>query len=201
MSAKKTRPTKTSESTKAAVATAPAEESQIVKPVTRIAATAEKQKPLTQRKVLDAPVPETCPQGGAHDWADDECPKCHEPKLLTATTFTKDKADGAEPKTNTVPKRTGAKTPRKPAKAKAEAKSKRLSALDAAAKVLAETKEPMATRQMIEVMAKKGYWTSPRGQTPAATLYSAILRQINAKGKDARFKKVDRGQFALVKGA
>src|SRR5438876_905863 len=38
-------------------------------------------------------------------------------------------------------------------------------------------------------MAEKGYWTSPGGQTPAATLYSAILRQIQTKGKEARFRK------------
>ena len=82
-----------------------------------------------------------------------------------------------------------------------DAKPKKLSALDAAAKVLAENKETMNTRTMIEAMAAKGYWSSPNGQTPAATLYSAILRQINVNGKDARFKKVDRGMFATGKGA
>ena len=45
-------------------------------------------------------------------------------------------------------------------------------------------------------MAEKGLWSSPKGKTPHATLYAAILREINAKGKAARFKKVDRGQFA-----
>ena len=38
---------------------------------------------------------------------------------------------------------------------------------------------------------------SPNGQTPAATLYSAILREINTKGKESRFKKADRGLFAI----
>jgi hypothetical protein len=46
-------------------------------------------------------------------------------------------------------------------------------------------------------MAKKGYWTSPGGKTPAATLYSAILREISTKGKDARFTKTERGKFAI----
>jgi hypothetical protein len=55
----------------------------------------------------------------------------------------------------------------------------------------------MTTKAMIEAMAAKGYWSSPNGQTPAATLYSAILREINTKGKDARFKKADRGLFAV----
>jgi hypothetical protein len=45
-------------------------------------------------------------------------------------------------------------------------------------------------------MADKGYWTSPGGQTPAATLYSAMTREIDKKGKDARFKKMERGKFA-----
>jgi hypothetical protein len=44
----------------------------------------------------------------------------------------------------------------------------------------------------------KGLWTSPGGKTPHATLYASILREINTKGKDARFKKVDRGQFVAT---
>ena len=69
--------------------------------------------------------------------------------------------------------------------------------IDAAAKVLGEKQEPMTTKEMIEQMAAKGYWSSPNGQTPAATLYSAILREITTKGKEARFKKADRGLFAV----
>ncbi len=49
---------------------------------------------------------------------------------------------------------------------------------------------------MIEAMAAKKYWTSPGGKTPAATLYSAILREVNTKGNAARFRKTDRGKFA-----
>jgi hypothetical protein len=82
------------------------------------------------------------------------------------------------------------------AKAPKEPKAKKTSALDAAAQVLAEAKEPMNTRQMIEAMAAKKLWTSPGGKTPHATLYSAILREINEKGKDARFTKTERGKFA-----
>jgi len=43
----------------------------------------------------------------------------------------------------------------------------------------------------------KGYSSSPNGQTPAATLYSAILREINTKGKESRFKKANRGLFTI----
>jgi hypothetical protein len=54
----------------------------------------------------------------------------------------------------------------------------------------------MNAKQMIEAMATKGLWNSPGGMTPHATLYSAILREIGAKGKEARFKKANRGHFA-----
>jgi len=91
-------------------------------------------------------------------------------------------------------KKAAAKAPT--TKAKGDAKPKKLSALDAAAKVLADSKQPMTTREMIEAMAAKGLWTSPGGATPWATLYSAILREIAAKGKDARFAKTERGKFA-----
>jgi hypothetical protein len=77
-----------------------------------------------------------------------------------------------------------------------EAKTKKVSAIDAAAKLLAGSKEPMGCKQMIETLAAKGIWTSPGGKTPHATLYSAILREINEKGKEARFVKTERGRFA-----
>jgi hypothetical protein len=75
-------------------------------------------------------------------------------------------------------------------------KPKKLSALDAAAQVLAASKEPMNSKELIDAMAAKGLWSSPGGATPHATLYSAITREIGAKGKEARFKKTDRGHFA-----
>jgi hypothetical protein len=74
-------------------------------------------------------------------------------------------------------------------------KSQKLSAIDAAAKLLGETGEPMSCKELIDAMATKGLWTSPGGKTPHATLYSAILREIASKGKDARFKKAERGKF------
>jgi hypothetical protein len=93
--------------------------------------------------------------------------------------------------------KTATKKTTKAPKAKAVKADGKLSCIDAAAKVLAEAKEPMTTKAMIEAMASKGLWSSPNGQTPAATLYSAILREINTKGKDARFKKADRGLFEV----
>ena len=82
-------------------------------------------------------------------------------------------------------------------KAPAEAKVKKLSALDAAAKVLAKTGTPMSCKELIGAMAAKGYWTSPGGATPHATLNAAILREIAVKGEQSRFIKPAPGRFAL----
>ena len=99
------------------------------------------------------------------------------------------------PKEPTAAKSKAKRAPPKKAKPKRD-KPKKLSALNAAAQVMAASKEPMNAKEMIDAMAAKGLWTSPGGATPHATLYSAILREINAMGKGARFKKTDRGHFA-----
>lgn len=97
----------------------------------------------------------------------------------------------------TTAKKSAAKpATKKPAAKKAKGKA---SALDAAVKVLGEAKAPMTTRQMIDAMAAKGLWKSAKGKTPDRTLYSAILREIVTKKKESRFKKTERGKFALAK--
>ena len=85
----------------------------------------------------------------------------------------------------------------KAAKPKSQKPGAKMSCLEAAARVLAETGQAMSCPQLIEAMATKGYWSSPGGQTPAATLYSAILREIGKRQADARFVKAERGQFIL----
>ncbi|MBX3316642.1 MAG: winged helix-turn-helix domain-containing protein [Phycisphaeraceae bacterium] len=95
------------------------------------------------------------------------------------------------------------KTPKapKPAKEPKPTPPKRVSALDAAAQVLAANEVPMRAKEMIAAMEAKKLWTSPGGKTPEATLYAAIIREIAAKGNAARFKKHDRGVFVAGKGA
>jgi hypothetical protein len=87
------------------------------------------------------------------------------------------------------------KATKAPAKKGKPVKEKKLSALDAAAKVLREAGQPMTSGELIEAMAKKNLWSSPNGQTPAATLYAAMIREIGKKGKDSRFAKGERGKF------
>lgn len=81
--------------------------------------------------------------------------------------------------------------------AEKDAKPKRVSALDAAARVLRKAGKSMSSKALIAAMAEQDLWKSPAGKTPHATLYAAMLREISAKGDAARFKKVDRGQFAF----
>jgi hypothetical protein len=114
----------------------------------------------------------------------------------------------AAKKTTTTKKTTSRKkAPAKKASAKrtpakktpAKKSGKKLSGLEAAAKVLAESKEPLRAKEIVERMDAKGYWKSPGGKTPHATIYAAMSREINEKGKDARFRKTDRGLFAADK--
>lgn len=108
---------------------------------------------------------------------------CQREQDAEADTGSKTAAATSRPKTKRVKTATGQPT--------------KMSALNATAKVLGESGEPMATKEMIDAMSAKGYWTSPGGQTPHATLYAAILREINTKGEEARFAKTDRGRFGL----
>jgi hypothetical protein len=72
----------------------------------------------------------------------------------------------------------------------------RTSGLDAAAGVLKAAAKPMRCKEIVETMLAEGTWKT-EGKTPAATIYSAILREIQTKGSKARFKKSDRGLFTL----
>jgi hypothetical protein len=110
-----------------------------------------------------------------------------------------DKVQDAKPEASAEPKGEGTRDAAKTKKAKKEAKPKKVGALDAAARVLEEAGQPMGCKEMIDTMASKGYWTSPNGQTPHATLYAAILRELKVKGKEARFAKTERGKFAIAK--
>ena len=105
---------------------------------------------------------------------------------------TKTKTKAAKKKSTTK-----AKGATKPKVAKADdAAPKKPSCLDAAAQVLRDAKEPMQVRAMVTAMKEKGLWSSD-APTPWATLYSAIIREIKVRKGESRFKKTDRGHFAL----
>jgi len=98
-----------------------------------------------------------------------------------------------------LPEATTLKAPEapKPKRGRKPADGK-LSGLDAAAQVLGEAGEPLNTKEMVKRMLDQGLWET-QGKTPAATIYAAILREIQKKGAEARFEKVGRGTFALAK--
>jgi hypothetical protein len=110
---------------------------------------------------------------------------------------TKKKATTKRPTRAT--KKPTAKAPATAKKPAAKNPSGKASALDSAAKVLGESKEPLTTKGMIEAMAAKGYWKTKTGKTPDRTLYSAILREIVLKKGESRFVKTERGKFTLRK--
>ena len=78
----------------------------------------------------------------------------------------------------------------------AEPKPKKLSCLDAAAQVLKAEGKPLNCKAMIDAMFAGKLWHSD-APTPAATLYSAILRETTTKKDASRFKKSDRGLFVF----
>jgi hypothetical protein len=77
-----------------------------------------------------------------------------------------------------------------------EKKPKAMSCLDAAAAVLKARGAPMRCKELVEAMKEQKLWETD-APTPAATLSSALLREITKKGSNARFTKTDRGLFAL----
>jgi hypothetical protein len=103
------------------------------------------------------------------------------------------RSSSAKPKKTPKAQRT---TKAASAATRAATKGKKLSAIAGAARVLDDTGRAMTCPELIDAMAAKGYWKSPGGKTPAATLHAAITREIKLRGADARFRKTERGKFA-----
>lgn len=122
-------------------------------------------------------------------------PEAYATKLADAwqAELAKEANKGRGKKAPAAPAPSGAKTA--PAKPKdAGEKKERHSALTIAADLLRKAASPMTTGEMMDAMLAQGLWQTG-GKTPAATLYSAIIREIANKGAEARFKKVERGKF------
>lgn len=84
------------------------------------------------------------------------------------------------------------KTSEKPANA-----GRPMSGLDAAAEVL-KTLGAAHVNDITVMAIKRGLW-KPAGATPAATLASAITRDIMKHGKDSRFERTAPNTFGLRK--
>jgi type IV secretory pathway VirB10-like protein len=70
-----------------------------------------------------------------------------------------------------------------------------MSGKNAAYRVLCETGISMTGRQICEMALDNGYW-EPLGETPEATIVSAILTEIKKKGDASRFVRTGKGLFA-----
>ena len=66
-------------------------------------------------------------------------------------------------------------------------KEKKVSLLDLAARILADTGEALNCKELV-AKAKETGWVST-GKTPEQTLYSGIFREMKDKGEASRFKK------------
>ena len=119
-------------------------------------------------------------------------------KTIAKKTKTVAKPNAKATKATTTKRTKKNATVAKPTAKESKPAGKKLSQIEAAIQILGKSKEPMNCIAMVEAMQVQGLWSAPGGATPEATLYASILREINGKGKDARFKKVDRGLFALV---
>jgi preprotein translocase subunit YajC len=150
---------------------------------TETAATAPDQVVATEPQATDAATPEQVAEAPGNE----------------ATTPASEQADGTTPALAIyTPESAAPAKPKRERKAKTAAvpKEKKVSAIDAAARVLAEAGVAMTCKEMVAAMAMKGYWTTPGGKTPDATLCSAILREIKVKGVQSRFIKTAPGRFA-----
>ena len=75
---------------------------------------------------------------------------------------------------------------------------KPLSLINAAAIVLQACDRPLSCKEILTKAIDAGIWQPKAGKTPANTLYAAISREIKTKGDVSRFRKAERGKFALA---
>jgi HB1, ASXL, restriction endonuclease HTH domain len=120
-------------------------------------------------------------------------------KKKTAPKSTRQKAAKTVPSRKTAaPRPAAASDPAQAAPPVLAASPAKLSALEAAARVLSESTQAMTCPELIAAMAARGYWTSPAGKTPQATLHAALTREIKSKKDRSRFRKTERGKFSLA---
>ena len=70
--------------------------------------------------------------------------------------------------------------------------------VDVAATVIRSASERLSCKTIVQRTFDKGYWRSD-SKTPAATICSAILREMQKKDDEARLRKASRGKFELAR--
>jgi hypothetical protein len=72
----------------------------------------------------------------------------------------------------------------------------RPSQLDAAVEILKDAKEPLTCKEIVRRMFERKIWETS-GRTPGATLSASMQREIAKRGAQTRFRKAERGLYAL----
>lgn len=80
------------------------------------------------------------------------------------------------------------------------ATEKKLSMLDAAAKVLETATAPMTAKEILSAMEEAGLWKPGKGLTPDRTILAGIFTEIKRK-LHPRFRKTAPGTFEYIGGA
>ena len=156
-----------------------------VRDISAVAGKAGESAPVDEPLPVDIKAPEPTEAVDSHPV---------DPDLVPLSRLDREKKSAGKPKRTMPVKEPNA--PKAPKAAKEPMPDKSMSCLDAAAAVLRTHGEPMGCKAMIDAMHRQKLWSS-EAPTPSATLYSAILREITKKGAASRFKKTERGQFAL----
>jgi len=92
-------------------------------------------------------------------------------------------------------KKTSSKNAKPPSvKRRRKNANKPMSGLDAAAKILSDTKTALNAKEILQQIQEQNLWKTS-GKTPHATLYAGIIREISHKKDEARFRRAEKGKF------
>lgn len=119
------------------------------------------------------------------------------PRTRKKATKAENQADPRDTTTTDPQEADSGKPAKTPKAAKTPKGDKKLSQIDAAAKLLTGRTKPMTCQQLVDLMAERKLWVSQAGKTPERTLSAALDREISSKGKESRFQKVAPGLYLL----
>lgn len=76
--------------------------------------------------------------------------------------------------------------------------AKKLSLLDAAVQVLAASRIPMNTKELVAKAIEMNLWIPTGAKTPEQTLYSSLFREIKTRETPRIIKSEEKGKFQIT---
>lgn len=76
--------------------------------------------------------------------------------------------------------------------------AKKLSLLDAAVQVLAASRIPMNTKELVAKAIEMNLWVPTGAKTPEQTLYSGLFREIKTRETPRIIKSEEKGKFQIA---